>query len=452
MKRFNSMQRPAAPKLPRDRGVFVSVVFALVLGAMSFNAVLCFVNTRMASISSVHVVGAEILILSIAFLVSYQSLNRVYLALIAATLLYILTLALIRGSVSPEQGVDVKIVRDFLIPIAFFMLGTRVKNLRTADRTVWLAVIIVSPLAALEYFDVDTFLKYFDVIHYYVARGTFQGSEQFLIASGNLMVNAIRSQDQGRELFSFLGNHRLSSVFLEPIGLACFGIIVFIWGAVRSRFEHKFRVGLVSAGLLSLVLADSRFGAIFSVLALILIMLPLRMSTLAAALMPGVAIAALLIAGQLIHDFPAGLENSVSGRLIYSAQVLAEFDFYHWLGFKVSRLQTFDAGYGYIISGIGLFGLAAFWCIFMSIHGPSRQFYWFRNASAAYFAAMSCIGAAQFTIKTASLLWFLLGALSVAREKEVGSRIAANLRPPPRPGAVNVASQRNAGAPQAQTG
>jgi putative polymerase len=322
---------------------------------------------------------------------------------------------MIRTSYSPTQGIDVKLIRDFLIPIAFFMLGTQVTDVTSADRTVWFAIVLVAPLALLEYFYLDVFLQNFDIVHYYIARGTLQESKQVLLASGNLMVSGIRPQGQGRELLSFLGDHRVSSIFLEPIGLACFGIITFMWGIVRSRSVHRFRFGFLSAGLLFIILADSRFGALFSVFVLLLTMLPPRISTIAAAILPGAAITALVISGQLIHNFPTEVENTTSGRLIYSAQVLTEFDFFHWLGFKVSDLQTFDAGYGYIISSIGLFGLAVFWCIVMSIHGPSREFILFRNASAAYFAAMSCIGQAQFTIKTASLLWFLLGVLSVAR-------------------------------------
>jgi putative polymerase len=295
------------------------------------------------------------------------------------------------------------------------MLGTQVTDLKAADRTVWLAIALVAPLALFEYFYLDIFLQYFDIIHYYIARGTLQESKEVLLASGNLMVSGIRPQGQGRELFSFLGDHRVSSIFLEPVGLGCFGIIVFMWGIVMSRSEHRFRFGLLSAGLLFIILADSRFGALFSVFVLILMMLPPRVSTIAAALLPGAIIAALVVAGQLIHNFPPNLENTTSGRLIYSAQVLSEFDFFHWLGFKVSNLQTSDAGYAYIISSIGLFGLAVFWCIVLCIRGPSLEFILFRNASAAYFAVMSCVGNSQLTIKTASLLWFLLGVLSVAR-------------------------------------
>ena len=411
MKDFVTSQRQNSRKIPRIYDVNLVVIPALVLAAMFFNAALCLINTKLTAISSAHVVGAEILLISISFVVSNRSFNYLNLGLIIGTIMYCLTLALIRAFFSSTQDIDIKVIRDFLIPITFFMLGTQVTDLKAADRTVWCAIVLVAPLALLEYFYLDIFLQYFDIVHYYIMRGTLQASKQVLLASGNLMVSGIRPQGQGRELFSFLGDHRVSSIFLEPIGLACFGIITFMWGIVRSRSEHRFRFGLLSAGLLFIILADSRFGALFSIFILLLTMLPPRISTIAAAILPGAAITALVISGLLMHNFPAEVENTTSGRLIYSAQVLTEFDFFHWLGFKVSDLQTFDAGYGYI----GLFGLAVFWYIVMSIHGPSREFILFRNASAAYFAAMSCIGQAQFTIKTASLLWFLLGVLSVAR-------------------------------------
>ncbi len=333
MKDFVTSQRQNSRKIPRIYDVNLVVIPALVLAAMFFNAALCLINTKLTAISSAHVVGAEILLISISLVVSNRSFNYLNLGLITGTIMYCLTLTLIRAFFSSTQDVDIKVLRDFLIPITFFMLGTQVTDVKAADRTVWCAIVLVAPLALLEYFYLDIFLQYFDVVHYYIMRGSLQASKQVLLASGNLMVSGIRPQGQGRELFSFLGDHRVSSIFLEPIGLACFGIITFMWGVVRSRSEHKFRFGLLSAGLLFIIFADSRFGALFSVFVLLLTMLPPRISTIAAANLPGAAITALVISGLLIHNFPTDVENTTSGRLIYSAQVLTEFDFFHWLGF-----------------------------------------------------------------------------------------------------------------------
>jgi putative polymerase len=43
----------------------------------------------------------------------------------------------------------------------------------------------------------------------------------------------------GRNLLPFLGNHRVSSIFLEPASAGNFGIIVFMWALVRSLMERR---------------------------------------------------------------------------------------------------------------------------------------------------------------------------------------------------------------------
>jgi putative polymerase len=118
------------------------------------------------------------------------------------------------------------------------------------------------------------------------------------------------------------------------------------------------------------------------------------------------------------QDSPIIEGLSFQDRLLYSGRVLLDFDLYNWLGIEAYRIPTFDSGYAYVISNVGLLGLAAFWFWFMSLGGSSRYFYAFRNTSAAYFAALFCVSASQLTIKTAALLWFLMGALSVVRQAQ----------------------------------
>jgi putative polymerase len=92
-----------------------------------------------------------------------------------------------------------------------------------------------------------------------------------------------------------------------------------------------------------------------------------------------------------------------------------DLDILGWMGVTAPP-YTLDTGYAYVLSGIGLIGLTVAWCWFMSLKGNSRYFYAFRNTIAAYFAALLCVSQAQLTIKTAALLWFLLGVLSVTSE------------------------------------
>jgi hypothetical protein len=54
----------------------------------------------------------------------------------------------------------------------------------------------------------------------------------------------------------------------------------------------------------------------------------------------------------------------------------------------------------------------------MSLSSINPHFYAMRNAAGGYLATLFLISQSQMTIKTASLLWLLLGAVSVARASD----------------------------------
>jgi len=211
----------------------------------------------------------------------------------------------------------------------------------------------------------------------------------------------------------------VSSLFLEPIGLGNFGSIVVMWAIVRSRMTRKYYLWTIITGLALIILSDTRFDAYFLIVGITILFLPQRVSALVVSVMPvvipvGLIFLYLAYASEL-PDTPSVSGLGLTDRLMYSGRVLADFDLYNWLGVKVSALQTFDAGYAYIISNAGIFGYAIFWSIFLSLKGYNRHFYALRNASVAYFAILFCISASQMTIKTAALQWFLMGTLAVMR-------------------------------------
>jgi putative polymerase len=396
---------------------------ALVIAALSFNAVLCFINTHVAPIHNSYVVGSEAAIIAMALLACSRTIDGKYVTIIAAVITYTAALALIRSQLSPQAGFNLKISRDFLIPITFLLLGRSGDTIKIADRTVYVATAVVLLFGLFEYFSIDTYLKLFAITDYYVARGTLDASDPSLQWASGLMVSGIRPTEQGRELLAFLGGHRVSSLFLEPIGLGNFGCLVAFWAIARSRMEQRLRLWSILAGIALIVLSDTRFNAAFLCVGVLILLVSPRITTPAIVALPFVLIFGLLLtaatAGPQEVPFLDGL--ALRDRLLYSGRVLLDFDLYNWLGIEASRAQTFDAGYAYVISNAGLIGLAAFWFWFMSLGGRSRSFYAFRNANAAYFAVLFCISASQFTIKTAALLWFLMGALSVARDGEVAA-------------------------------
>jgi putative polymerase len=392
---------------------------ALIIATISFNAVLCLLNTRGVAISNVHVMLSEAVLISAALLVCRNHLNLTYLTVLALVVAYTVIVSALRYANVQDNSFDPKITRDLVIPIVFFLLGTVIKEIEAADRVVFTATAILLAFAAFEYFFLDSFLRVFGVAEYYVARGTLESSDWALDVSQGLMVSGFRPADQGRTLLSFLGDHRVSSLFLEPSSLGNFGALVTIWAGVRSRMEDRLFLWCGLGGLTLLALSDTRFDAYFLVLATLFLMVPPRLTTPVVFLLPFVTIAALYILGAT-HAEPFNAVPMVDGRgvydrLLYSGRILFDFNAYNWFGLESSRGQTFDSGYGYVISNVGIVGFAALWILFMSLQGANRFFYVFRNITALYFATMLCISASQFTIKIAALLWFLLGALSVAK-------------------------------------
>ncbi|WJR78800.1 hypothetical protein [Bradyrhizobium sp. NP1] len=389
----------------------------LVIGAvLLFNFALCFVNTNVTAVSNLHVIGSELVILTLTFAISYAGASVGETCFLALLILYLTFLALMRG-IGSNDGTDVKVVRDFLIPVAFFGLGRKI-SLEDADRIVRWSVVVVLVVGFFEYFFLDVFLKYFNVIGFYIARGTVPDIESARIASGGLMVSGVRPEGQGRELLPWLlGSHRVSSIFLEPSSLGNFGIIVALWAVLRSRIDGRFWWGLLLLGLACIVLADTRFAATFLALGILIALLPPSVGTPLTAAMPFVAVLLLLTVVS-----PADLSsNDTEGRLAYAAFVLRGFTVLNWTGLAESSLQTFDAGYGYLFSQVGIFGVLALWFCFMSLSGRSRYFYALRNAIGAYLATLFLISQSQMTIKTAALLWLLLGA-AAAFETASGGR------------------------------
>ncbi len=390
---------------------------AIIIGTISFNAALSFVNGHGVAISDLHVMTAEVLLIAAAILASRNYLNVEHLTVLALIILYTVVLSSVRYTEAPATGFDPKVSRDLMIPVVFFVLGRALSDIRAADRIVFAAAAFLLFIALFEYFFLDAYLRVFEVAKYYIARGTLSASQHALEVSQGLMVSGMRPTDQGRTLLPFLGDHRVSSLFLEPSTLGNFGAIITLWAAVRSRMEGKLFFWCAVSGLALVILSDTRFAGLLVLLGVGVLFLPLKISTPAVLVAPFATMLGLCVFAAWVGPFEGVTEVEGLGiydRLLYSGRVLLSFDVFHWFGFEVSRAQTFNSGYGYVISNVGIVGFALLWIGFMSLKGHNQFFYSFRNILGLCFTALLCISASQFTIKLAGMLWLLLGVLSVA--------------------------------------
>jgi putative polymerase len=397
----------------------------LLLGALTFNMALCFANTNVMGVSDLHVMLCEAMILAVVFLAAYRAIEDVHLILLGFVAVWPLLLASIRYVTGNDVTIDVKIVRDLAIPVGFFLLGTASANLKTADRIVAGSVAIVIVVALFEYFWIEMFTRFFNVAKYYIARGSLEAKQ--IYQNTDLYISGMRpaGAQGGRNLLPFIGDHRVSSVFLEPVSTGNFGVIAFIWGLVRSRMEKKLYLGVMAGAMVVIVLADSRFGIYLCAMALVMAYLPVAWTTIGAALMPLVALIVLVIVPFVVtgsYD-PQNryIDNGFVGRFVLAARILGEFDALTWLGLSAGAL-AFDSGYAYILSKVGVIGFWALWLIPFSLRNPDRHFCLYRNLLAVYYGTILCVSNSAFTIKTAALAWFLFGVMAQLPASRYGAR------------------------------
>lgn len=370
----------------------------VVLATLLFNMALAFANTQGFPIREIHVVAAELALVGSAFLLVWNRSEAFY-AIAAALGGWLVFAMVMRGGFEP------KVVRDAFIPLLFYLLGRYRGSPESADRLVAAALAIVSAVALFEWLFLDAFLRLVDVLGYYVARGSIDPSEAG--EEAGLFISGLRFE--GRTLLPFLGEHRVSSVFLEPVSLGNFAPIVFAWVLLRDRSRPLALIGKTALVAMLLVLGDARFGIYLCALVVVVYLV-------APLVRPGVVFAApfVVAVALVVH---AGMnvgvpwDNSFTGRLLFSGRLLSTLDVAQMLGLEASTVDFVDSGYATVVSQFGLFGAAGLWAVYVFGAPAATADAWrYKLFVCAYLVLLLSISTSLLTIKTAALLWFLAGA------------------------------------------
>lgn len=366
-----------------------------VLGGLTFNAFLCFLNTNVMGIRESHVMLFEMALIGCAYLAALS--RRIDLYLVSAFFLsYMLLLFALRGEI------DLKAVRDVLIPIGFYFMGTQVRDIRLADRLVTISIAIVLVFGLFEYFLTELYLDFFNVLGYFIARGSLTLEDTFGATRG-LFISGLRPEP--RTLLSFLGQHRVSSVFLEPVSAGNFGAIIFAWALFRTDMRHRFVV--MAAAIATVVLADARFG--FYTCILMTLMLPFYRLVAKPVWM---VLPFLLLALIAVYGLATGTDggaNDIAGRFKVTAAILTRLDLPVVLGIATTDEFTADSGLAYTLTKFGLFGFVALWAALVFAPFKDAKAWSFHSMVLIYLLLLMIISNSFFSIKTAALLWFVLG-------------------------------------------
>jgi putative polymerase len=401
-----------------------------IFAALLFNLLLCFVNTKLGVVKPAFVMLAELLIIVAALGMILERLPASLVVFLLGFGGYLLLLMVF------GQGIDLKLGRDILIPIVFLFYGAAYLEEGECAKVAKWAGSLVLAFAVFEWTLLDTFLANFNIMQYYVARGTV--TQEFGEHLGyQLSVNGLRPEGDGRALLSFLGPHRVGSVFLEPVSSANFGSLIYL--AAISGFTRPRRAFVLALiGLAIIVAADGRFAMLTCVILTAVRLVPAARDVRVLAVLPIVAIAALL--GIVFVAGDTQIDNGFVGRLYHSGELLASLSLAQWFGLDAVKYGLFDSGYGYVINKFGIIGAVVLWTMFLLIPARTERAQIFRGGLAYYICLSLCISQSMFTIKSAGFVWAVMGALAFAgtrratadaERRDRGAVVPVRTRPQP---------------------
>lgn len=386
---------------PQDQYLIVGVLLACI----GYQAVLCFLNTAGFPMSRALIGLSEaiILVACVPFLVRRLLPGTIALGCIIGAVICLLTLV--------NNQFNAKSFRDLLIPLVFFWVGCNLGSPALADRVVKAAVLMVSLVGLYELLFLDSFTNLFDIFSYYVSTGNLQPITDY-VRDSKLQLNGIRPEGIGRTFLpDLLGSHRVSSVFLEPVSLGNFAVLCAAWGMSKSWREWRDMAFYLGSAAFLMVLSDSRFAmACLSLMLLVRLLVPgpLLLATFFA---PFVAMLGLLYLGSIATGPTYEItSDDFRGRLEFSGKVLLDFDLKMLFGVSKGIVYA-DVGYAHLINTYGLPLCLILWGCFWLLPIADDTSRRFRALAAIYLSLLLCIsGYSFFALKSAALLWFLLGS------------------------------------------
>jgi len=384
------------------------ILGALAVLAVSYNGLLATAGAFGLPISATSVLIIEPLILGAALLailrVSFTRDDLPSLLLAFAFLAITIYLSAINEVFFPDT------MRNMAIIALFTMLGLRAK-LSTVNMAVLITTLLTAIVLVIEVADTPLYVQLFQPAQYFFKT---RGLEIPDWDKSGLFGNALGF----KERFSFgLTAHRTSSIFLEQVSMANFAAfltvyLMSLWPKLATWRRIFFIVVIVAV----LVTNNTRTSLILAVIAPAGYFLYPRMPRYL-----NVTIAPLLIfVAWFIENPNRPYADDFAGRLSLTIRTLMKLDLEGALGQKIMESYAFvDSGYPYFIYAATLPGLILLW-MFISFYLPQRTAAQKRFAYASgLFIACSLVvaGTSIFTIKVASMLWFLAGFMRTQRNE-----------------------------------
>jgi hypothetical protein len=370
------------------------------------NAVLAIVNAHIFRLGFIHAALAEALILvvvAIFILISPKTTRDLGPAIL------LIAFSIITISISlMNNSIQIGIIRNIIIVTFFALLGLRFSQ-KTLRFTINSIALIVGAFLIIEIFSVTTYVTIFQPAEYFASTRDLAGSEY---NETGLFGNTLGWE--GRFSLLNIMDHRGASLFLEQVSLGNFTMVLTIylcclWGDL-ARWE---RLALTALIALMLIATASRTATAFFVIApLLAIVAPKLSRYFPLAIMPLCFLGALLVYWIL----PTTTDDNLAGRVGYTMRSLAGLDVVGYLGASAETASDYaDSGYVYLVAASSIFGFIAYWLFVSLFPAVDRQRAKVGGLLLAVYIFVNLVfsGTSIFSIKTAPLLWLIVGHVTV---------------------------------------
>lgn len=406
----------------------------IVIVAVCFNALLAIVNGHGVQLSRGSIVFVEIAIYGAALAVIVFNADRkmqpwFLLAFFIVSMGMLLALG--------NSNFNAKYPRDVLVIPVFVMLGMTWQP-KSLARPIVVLQSIVAGVAFVEAFLPGTYADAMQIVKYYINTRDFAASA-FWNSESTLFVSATRP---GERFFSFINLPRLSSVFLEPVSLGNYCVIIVIFVvACWQNLTVRTRAYLIVTTLALLVGCDGRLAAISIVIVTAGMLFFGNVSSRWSILyMPAILlVSALFVASSNIDPHA----DNFSGRLAGSIAMLSSVDTLGLLGLNTDlSVMAADSGISYFIITQSLLGVVVIWsavCLLpLGYRLATRRYV---HGITIFVPLTLMVSFSFFSIKVASLMWFLFGYFFMLDyAEELSAPAGVGLRPQMgRPGLTTAA-------------
>ncbi len=400
------------PSTPFSTSMTVPVsVFAcaIIVACTLFNAALAAANAHVMPVGYFHVALVQTALTAAALLlvvIERPPGSAPWLAGLWVAICAFVLLSLFRGTVA------VKYLSDIATILIFVMLGMTARA-QTLVRALVAVQLVLVAAAIWELLSPQTFAKAFMVRDYYVNT---RGFSVDAVWSGPENLFMVAERPGGRLIGAGSGIHRASSLFLEPVSLGNWTVVVTLAIAAFRPLLTRGLITLLLIGNLVLLFAcDGRTALAINLLLLATWPILPRLPRWAPPLFLPLVFLLLLLASWTGGLAEAG--DTVQGRFRYGFDYLLHLGLRDLLGLSgTGGVVAADSGWAYMIITQSIFGLAAIW-LALTLHTSSgtraeRRFI----AGMALFLALSLpVSYSTFSIKTAAFLWALYGHLLSTR-------------------------------------